>query len=120
MEALQVLGDPETYQPKLGQRPNKSHSNLVNPGTGKKAERRVQARAKSGSDSSVGYEEDAPRPPRRRVESKQRLGQKLDSGSESGEDAVAVAESVPATAAAAASELQDEESDLEIEPPVAS
>lgn len=118
MEAMQILGDPEAYEPKLGRHPGKTHSNVNVTVQSFKSSKR---RSDETNDEEDGESSDAPRPAKKRSS----MPSKQDSGFEdSSADAdlakVKTVEARPTSHAPVNQANSDDESDLEIEPPVSS
>lgn len=114
---MQVLGDPESYEPKLGRHPGKGHSNVTVP----RKEQAVPA-AQNVPDQREDEDDDsdAPRPPKRRTTT----ASKHDSGFQDSSADDQPAEKMKSQTVTTnnisgnAAPDSDEESDLEIEPPI--
>lgn len=114
---MQILGDPESYEPKLGRHPGKGHSNVTVP---RKEEAVPAAHNVPEEREDEDNDSDAPRSPKRRTTT----ASKHDSGFQ---DSSADDQSVQKTKSKTvttniqpnnAAPDSDEESDLEIEPPI--
>ena len=126
MEAMQVLGNPDTYQPQLGRHAGKGHSNVHKPQASVSVTDNTKNN-KGKEDSTYNNDEeensDDPRPPKRRSVGTSKQDHVLQDSSSDNEHAIRKVKNKHVARMSVSDrdceEEEQEDSDLEIEPPAA-
>lgn len=127
MEAIHALELPESYEPKLGRHAGKTHSNVHKPQskTAQITDKNQNSRGDSSEDDEDDEgDDDDPRPPKKRLTTK---ASKLDSGFQDSNSETDLRTSegliknkhVAKQSVSHVASEEEEDSDLEIEPPAA-
>lgn len=112
-----MLGDPDACEPKLGKHPGKGHSNVHKP---------QEVHGEADTTAALGDAEDdddydVPRPPKRRPTNTSKQDPGVQSSSSEDEPTRPTVSNAPVdktVSTVTAPAASDEDSDLEIEPPV--